>query len=100
VIAASSLNATYCDVIPDGIINGGDVSAVANAVKSTTPNSDDVDPLYDVNNDGKLTEDDVHRVNEYKWETVYHFIPNLISFVDGVYYYEIETDHFSIFRGR
>jgi hypothetical protein len=99
VIVASSLNATYCDVTGDGIINGDDVSDVANAVKSTTPNGPDVNPLYDVNNDGELTEDDVHRVNEHKWETVEYLTPTLIS-GGPPYYYEVETGHFSVFRAR
>ena len=100
VIAASSLEATFCDVNHDGIIDASDVSAVAIAIRSADNYPHEYDPLYDVNNDGMLTNLDVTTVNSRTGETVLYLEPTLIFASEGLYYYEVETGHFSIFRGR
>jgi hypothetical protein len=53
------------------------------------------DPNYDINRDGVLDQNDVHTVNENKGA----IITEVNFWVEGNILY-IETDHFSIFRGR
>ena len=88
VIVGSSIDATFCDVYEDGIINAKDSSAVAIAQKSITPNGDqDFDPKFDVNRDGYLTQDDVNLVNDFFGETIEYY--PAISIGAGIYYIEI-----------
>jgi len=94
LIRGETLFAVRCDVNGDLVVNGDDVSDVANAVK----HPEWYNPLCDVNNDGVVNEDDVHIVNENKG-----VILEDITFgdVDTVNYiiYGI-TDEFSIFGVR
>ncbi len=95
VFQGDFLDEVYCDVNGDGLVNGDDVSDVANAIKSLTPNGL-YNANYDPNRDGVLDENDVLLVNEYKGTT----LQSLNFWVEGNTLY-IETDHFSaIFRGR
>ncbi len=94
LIRGETLEAVRSDVNGDLVVNGDDVSEVANAVK----HPEWYNPLCDVNNDGVVNEDDVHIVNENKGA-----ILKDITFgdVDTVNYiiYGI-TDEFSIFGVR
>lgn len=95
VFTSDSLDALYSDVNADGIVDGDDVSDVANGIKTTSQSGAEYDPQWDVNRDGELTEDDIHVVNANKGtilESLNFWVLN-----DTLY---IETDHFSIFRGR
>jgi hypothetical protein len=95
VFASDSLDALYCDVNGDGIVDGDDVSDVAVGIKTTVASGAIYDPQFDVNRDEELTEDDVHLVNQFKGTT----LESLTFWVEnGILY--IETGHFSIFRGR
>jgi fibronectin type 3 domain-containing protein len=95
VFTGDSLDALYSDVNADGVVNGTDVSDVANGIKTTSRSGAEYDAQWDVNRDGELTEDDVHVVNANKGT-----ILESLNFwvIEGILY--IETDHFSIFRGR
>jgi hypothetical protein len=94
VFRSDSLDALYSDVNADGVVDGDDVSDVANAIQSLTPHG-----LYDANSDvdrnGVLDQNDIHLVNEYKGTT----LQSLTFWVEGNTLY-IETDQLSIFRGR
>lgn len=100
VWTSDSLDALYADVDGNGIVNGTDVSLVAIGIKTTVSSGAEYDPQFDINRDGELTEADVHLVNEYKGtvlQSLNHWVEG--NLVDG-YTLFIETDHFSIFRGR
>ena len=95
VFTGDSVDALYSDVNADGVVDGDDVSDVANGIKTTSQSGAEYDPQWEVNRDGELTEDDVHVVNENKGailESLNFWVLN-----DTLY---VETDHFSIFRGR
>ena len=92
---SNSLDALYCDVNGDGVVDGDDVSDVAVGIKTTVASGAEYEPQFDVNRDGELTEDDVHLVNQYKGTT----LQSLTFWVEGNTLF-IQTDHFSIFRGR
>lgn len=95
VYRAESADALYSDVNMDGIVDGTDVSLVAQGIKTTVSSGAEYDPLLDIDRDGDLDEDDVHTVNENKGAEL-----TLLTFnVDGNTLY-IETDQFSIFRCR
>ncbi len=70
IVKGPSWQAIYCDVNYDLEVNGDDVSDVANYIKSTSPNPPPYNPLYDVNGDGDLNEEDIHFVNDYKGTTL------------------------------
>jgi hypothetical protein len=95
VFTGDSVDALYSDVNADGVVDGADVSDVANGIKTTSQSGAEYDAQWDVNRDGELTEDDVHVVNENKGA----IIESLTFWVVGDTLY-VETDHFSIFRGR
>jgi hypothetical protein len=100
VWTSESLDALYADVDGNGLVDGTDVSLVAIGIKTTVSSGVEYDPQFDINRDGELTEADVHLVNEYKG-TVLQSLNFWVegNSVDG-YTLFIETDHFSIFRGR
>jgi hypothetical protein len=98
VYRSESAEALYCDVNNDGIVDAKDNSLVAIAIKTYAEGSNNgkiVDPLYDTNGDGDLTQEDLSLIHQYYGTTFdyleFTIIGNII---------EIETDHFSIFRGR
>jgi hypothetical protein len=62
LIHAESIWALRSDVNNDLVVDGTDVSIVANAVKQ----GQWYDPWLDINNDGFVNEDDVHIVNDNK----------------------------------
>jgi len=96
VFMGDSLDELYSDVNGDGVVDGDDVSDVANAIKSLTPHGL-YDANFDVNRDGVLDENDVHLVNEYKGTT----LQSLTFWVEGNTLY-IETYQLSpkVFRAR
>jgi hypothetical protein len=94
VFMGDSVDALYSDVNSDGLINGDDVSDVANAIRTLVPNGI-YDPAFDVDRNGVLDEHDVHIVNENKGA----ILTSLYFWIEGNILY-IETDHFSIFRAR
>lgn len=100
VWTSDSLDALYADVDGNGVVNGTDVSLVAIGIKTTVSSGAEYDAQFDINRDGQLTEDDVHIVNQYKG-TVLQSLNFWVegNSIDG-YTLFIETDHFSIFRGR
>ena len=92
VWASNSLDALYCDVNGDGMVKHNDHVAVARAISTL---GRDYDAAFDVNRDGYLNEDDVHLVDEYLGTA----LQSLFFWVEGNTLF-IETEHFSIFRGR
>ena len=98
VYRSESEEALYCDVNNDGVVDSTDNSLVAIAIKAYEEGSTNgkvVNPLYDTNRDGDLTQDDLHLIHEYYGTT---FDSLEFTIVGNTIY--IETDHFSIFRGR
>ena len=98
VYRSDSAEALFCDVNNDGVVDSTDNSLVAIAIKAYEDGSTNgkvVDPLYDTNGDGDLTQADLHKIHEYYGTT----FDRLETRVIGNIIY-IETDHFSIFRGR
>jgi len=97
---SDSLDALYADVDGNGVVNGADVSLVAIGIKTTVSSGAEYNAQFDINRDGELTEADVHIVNQNKGTV----LQNLNFWVEGNsidgYTLFIETDHFSIFRGR
>ena len=95
VYRAESADALYSDANMDGVVDGSDVSYVAQAIKTTVSSGAEYDPLLDIDRDGDLDEDDVHTVNDNKGAEL-----SLLTFsIEGNIIY-IETDHFSVFRCR
>lgn len=86
------------DVNNDGVVDGTDVSIVANANPSAVGDAK-YDPRLDMNNDGIINDIDVNIVNNYIGQSVWQDI-TLQVVVDTnaglVYIYGI-TNHFSIF---
>lgn len=98
VYRSESEEALYCDVNNDGAVDSQDNSLVAIAIKAYeegSTNGKEVNPLYDTNRDGDLTQEDLHLIHEY-YGTTFDFLE--FTVVGNTIY--IETDHFSIFRGR
>jgi hypothetical protein len=93
LIRGDSLYAVYSDVNNDLVVDGTDVSIVANAVKQ----HDWYNPFLDVNNDDVVDENDVHIVNGNIGTTLVditdHVNPDL-NIIYGI------TDHFSLFRAH
>jgi hypothetical protein len=94
VYRADTADALYSDVTSDGVINGHDVSTVANAIKSLTPHGL-YDVEYDIDRNGILDENDVQTVNENKGAT----LTELNWWVEGDTLF-IETEHWTTFRCR
>lgn len=93
LIRGDSLYAIYSDVNNDLVVDGTDVSIVANAVKQ----AEWYNPFFDINNDGFVNEQDIHIVNENKGATlqdITYYVDTTNNIVYGL------TDHFSIFRVR
>jgi len=98
VYRSESEEALYCDVNNDGVVDSTDNSLVAIAIKAYEEGSTNgkvVNPLYDTNRDGDLTQDDLHLIHEY-YGTAFDSLE--FTIIGNTIY--IETDHFSIFRGR
>ena len=95
LIRGETLEAVRSDVNGDLVINGDDVSDVANAVKKYP---EWYDPLCDVNNDGKVNEDDLHIVNENKGAILEDITFGPVD--TGNYIIYGITDEFSIFGVR
>jgi hypothetical protein len=95
----TELELARADINGDGVIDGTDVSIVANSNPSVNGTDSSYDPKLDLNNDGTINSTDVNIVNNYIGESVWHDI-TLQVVVDTinnlVYVYGI-TDHFSIF---
>ena len=94
VFRGDSLDALYSDVNADGVVDGDDVSDVANAIKSLTPHGL-YDANFDVDRNGVLDENDIHLVNAYKGTT----LQSVTFWVEGNTLY-IATYLLSIFRAR
>jgi hypothetical protein len=95
VYRAESADALYSDVNLDGVVDGNDVSWVAQKIKTTVSSGAEYDPLLDIDRDGDLDEDDVHTVNDNRGAELTSLTFNVVGNI--VY---IETDHFSVFRCR
>ena len=92
----------YCDVNSDGVVDGTDNSLVAQAIKTYELGTiGDYDPLYDVNRDLDLNEVDLHFLHTY-YGTILDSLEFTSEYDDttDITTISIETDHFSIFRGR
>lgn len=92
-----SIDALYSDVNGDGIVDGTDVSIVANAIKTTTPKEQIYNPLLDVNRDGILDEADIHTINENKGQLLQD-ITYEVDTINNIIYGT--TYQFSVFRAR
>jgi hypothetical protein len=93
LVRGETLEAVLCDVNGDLVVNGDDVSDVANAVKHL----EWYEAVYDVNNDGFVNEDDVHVVNANKGavlEDITDWVDTENDLIYGI------TDEFSIFGVR
>jgi len=98
VYRSESEEALYCDVNNDGVVDSKDNSLTAIAIKAYeegSTNGKEATTLYDTNRDGDLTQEDLHLIHDY-YGTTFDYLEFRI--VDNTIY--IETDHFSIFRGR
>ncbi len=93
LIRGGSFYSLYSDVNNDLIVDGTDVSIVANAVKQ----SQWYDPFCDINNDDVVNEEDVHIVNENKGTTLQD-ITDHVDVINNIIYGL--TDQFSVFRAR
>ena len=96
LISGESLEAVYSDVNGDLVIDGTDVSIVANAVNTNQQPGWYV-PELDINNDGFVNKEDIHVVNSYKGTT----LEDITDYVDwnlNIIYGT--TSHFSVFRCR
>lgn len=94
VFTGNSLDALYSDVNADGVVNGDDVSDVANAIRTLVPHGT-YDATFDIDRNGVLDEEDIHVVNVNKGTKLQELNFRVVG--DILY---IETGHFSIFRGR
>ena len=93
LIRGDSRDAVCSNVNNDLVVDGTDVSIVANAVKQQAW----YEPSLDVNKDGFVNEDDVHMVNENRGAT----LTDITDHVDTEFHiiYGI-TDHFCLFRAH
>ena len=96
LISGESLEALYSDVNGDLIVDGQDVSIIANAVNTNTQ-PDWYDPFLDINNDGEVDKEDIFVVNSYKG-TILENIKDYVDTVNNIIYGT--TSHFSVFRCR
>ena len=93
LIRGDSRDAVCSDVSNDLVVDGTDVSIVANAVKQQAW----YEPSFDVNKDGFVNEDDIHVVNENRGATltdITWYVDPTASIIYGI------TDHFSLFRAH
>jgi hypothetical protein len=95
LIRGDSLDAVYSDVNNDLVVDGTDVSIVANANKLPDPEGPNL--FLDVNNDGAVNEDDVHVVNGNIGTTLKDITWNVNATANIIYGI---TDHFSLFRAH
>ena len=112
IYTADSPDQLYSDVNGDGVVNQDDKVEVARAISTS---GRDYIEKYDINRDGKLNQKDINTVKTYL-DTDLTEIP-FVPFVEGedgpfglsspmpAWTYNdnivfIQTDHFSIFRGR
>ena len=80
------------DVNFDGVVDGTDVSIIANA------NPDDYDPNLDLNNDGFVNDEDVGLANHNMGEeSVWEQLESWVLLEDNLVYVYGVTDHFSVF---
>ncbi|MEJ2241514.1 MAG: dockerin type I domain-containing protein [Candidatus Bathyarchaeota archaeon] len=96
LIAGESLEALYSDIDGNMVVEGTDVSIIANAV-NTNQQPDWYDPNLDVNNDGDVDQEDIHIVNSYKGtvlEDITDYVDSDLNIIYGT------TSHFSVFRCR
>jgi hypothetical protein len=84
------------DVNSDGMVNGTDVSIVANANPSKLGDPK-YDPKLDLNDNGVIDDKDVNIVNNYIGEPVWEDITLQVIVANGIIYVYGLTDHFSIF---
>jgi len=84
------------DVNSDGVVEGTDVSIVANANPSEL-GEPKYDPKLDLNDNGVIDNEDVNIVNNYIGESVWEDITLQVIVADGIVYVYGSTDHFSIF---
>jgi hypothetical protein len=90
LVRCDSYEALRSDVNNDLVVDGTDVSIVANAVKQPSW----YDALLDINNDGAVTEADIHIVNANKGATLEDITDGInteLNMLGGT------TSHFSIF---
>lgn len=93
LIRGDSLYAVYSDVNNDLVVDGTDVSIVANAAKQP----DWYNPFLDINNDGVVNEDDIHIVNGNMGTTIVDITDHVDTSANIIYGI---TDHFSLFRAH
>jgi hypothetical protein len=84
------------DVNFDGMVDGTDVSIVANANPSALGDPT-YDPILDLNDNGVIDDEDVNIVNNYIGESVWEDITLQVVVDDDLVYVYGITDHFSIF---
>ncbi len=94
VYRADSADILYSDVDWDGDVDGTDVSLVAIAIKSLTPQGE-YDPEFDIDRNGILDELDILTVNGNMGET----LTPLNFWIEGNTLF-IENDHWTTFRAR
>jgi len=90
LIRGVSIEALRSDVNNDLVVDGTDVSIVANAVKQPQW----YDPVLDINNDGAVTEADIHIVNENKGTILKDITDGINTDLNIIWG---TTDHFSFF---
>ena len=95
LIRGESRDALYSDVNNDLVVDGTDVSIVANANK--LPNAEGPNLFLDVNNDGAVNEDDIHVVNGNIGTTLKDITWKVDTSANIIYGI---TDHFSLFRAH
>jgi hypothetical protein len=96
LIRGESLEAIFSDVNGDLIVDGTDVSIVANAV-NTNQQPNWYESWLDINNDEKVDDVDIHIINTYKGtilQDVTLYVDTILNIIYG------NTDHFSIFGIR
>lgn len=96
LISGESLEELYSDVNGDLVVDGTDLSIIANAV-NTNQQPDWYVSYLDIDNDGFVDKDDIHIVNSYKGtilEDVTDYVDPELNIIYGI------TSHFSLFRCR
>ncbi|MEJ2271457.1 MAG: dockerin type I domain-containing protein, partial [Candidatus Bathyarchaeota archaeon] len=96
LISGESLEALYSDIDGNLVVDGTDVSIIANAV-NTNQQPGWYDSHLDVNNDGIVDQQDIHIVNSYKGtilEDITGYVDTDLNIIYGT------TSHFSVFRCR
>jgi hypothetical protein len=99
IFTSDSVDALYSDVNGDGKVDGDDVSDVANMIK-TLVGQQIYDPLYDIDRNTILDQNDVHMINDNKGAIIEELEFDPIYSNGVLIGYLIYTGHFSIFRGR